>query len=126
MNEGPCGVCISGSYDGDLPEFLTEAIVKARKSYKCCECGDPIAIGALYERVVGKWDGELSTYRTCLPCQEIRRNLCCEGWAYTLLWEDANDSGMFEHLTTGCLEQLETAAAKAKLLSKWREWKELE
>lgn len=123
MTTGECGVCINGSDDGDLPEFSTEQIVRARKSYKCCECGGVIARGDEYERVTGKWDRTVETYRTCLACRDVRRNLCCDGWTYTMLWEDANDSGMFEHLTTGCLGQLATAAGKAKLLEAWRRWK---
>ena len=125
MDEGPCGVCIDGSDDGDLPAFSTEKHVKARKPYTCCECGDAIVVGQVHERVTGKWDGTISTYRTCLACAEIRKNLCCDGWTYTMLWEDAENSGLFTHMTTGCLDQLQTAAAKAKLLAKWRESKDL-
>src|SRR6185295_16634414 len=124
-DDGPCGVCIDGG-DGDMPQFLNDREVRARKSYKCCECGDVIPRGATYERTVGKWnmsDGRFKTYRTCLLCVEIRNALCCDGWTYTLLWEEAEQ--IFPYLTTGCLEQLTTAAAKAKLLEKWREWKGL-
>ncbi len=126
MDSGECGVCIDGSYDGDAAEFSDERIVRARKPHQCCECGDTIPVGAEYERAVGKWDGRMFTYHTCLACRDVRRNLCCDGWTYTLLWEDAHNSGMFERLTTGCLEQLGTAAGKAKLLSEWRKWKGLD
>jgi hypothetical protein len=125
ISDGPCGVCISGGDDGDPAEFCHTEHPKARKAYKCCECGDVIPKGSIYERVTGKWYDAIDVYRTCAPCEEIRRALCCEGWTYTMLWEDAENSEMFEHLTTGCLEQLTTAAAKAKLLNKWREWKGL-
>ncbi len=123
LDDGPCGVCI-GDGDGDQPEFISEDVVTARKSHKCCECGDVIPKGAEYERTAGKWEGHFDVYKTCLPCREIRRNLCCDGWTYTMLWEEA-EQGAFDALTTGCLEQLETAAAKAKLLAKWRAWKGL-
>lgn len=122
LDSGPCGVCI-GSDDGDPSVFHTEEIRKARKPHKCCECGDVIPKGASYEHVVGKWYDSIDTYRTCLPCREIRRALCCDGWTYSMLWEDAQEA--FEHLTTGCLEQLTTAAAKSKLLEQWRAWKGL-
>jgi hypothetical protein len=125
IESGACGVCISGSADGDMPEFSSSQEVKARKDHKCCECGDVIPRGTVYERFSGKWDGTVQTYRTCLACAEIRASLCCDGWTYTMLWEDAADSQLFDHLTTGCLDQLTTAAAKAKLLDKWREWKGL-
>ena len=125
-DDGPCGICIDGRDDGDTAEFIDEKDVKARKTHKCCECGDVISIGTTYERTVGKWrDGtkNINTFRTCLPCAEIRRALCCDGWTYTMLWEEFEN--IAESLTTGCLEQLTTAAAKAKLLEKWREWKGL-
>lgn len=124
-DDGPCNVCIESDYDGDSVSFHQIEHVKARKSHRCCECGDTIPKGAVYERVVGKWDRELSTYKTCAACEDVRNNLCYNGWTYTMLWESAVESEMFEHLTTGCLEQLGTAAGKAKLLEKWREWKGL-
>lgn len=125
MTSGGCGVCIAGDH-GDSPDFFDERIVRARKSHKCCECSDEIPVGVEYERVSGKWDGDVCSYRTCLACRDIRRNLCCDGWTYTMLWDDAENSGLFERLTTGCLDQLATAAGKAKLLNRWRDWKGLE
>lgn len=125
LDDGPCGVCINGDYDGDPAEFHKVEHVKARKAHTCCECGDVIPKGATYERVTGKWYDDIDVYKTCAACEDIRNNLCCEGWTYKMLWENAEESHMFENLTTGCLEQLATAAGKAKLLAKWREWKGL-
>lgn len=125
LSGGPCGVCISSFLDGDCAEFSTRREVKARKAYKCCECRAVIAIGTIHEYVVGKWDGDMASYRTCLPCAEIRQALCCDGWTYTTLWDDASDSELFDRMTTGCLDQLTTAAAKAKLLDRWRIHKDL-
>ena len=124
IDEGPCGVCIDGG-DGDLPEFSHDVERRARKAHRCCECRETIPKGATYEYTVGKWDGRIIAHKTCLPCVEIRNALCCDGWTYTMLWEEARE-GLFEHLTTGCLAQLTTAAAKTKLLAAWREWKGLE
>ena len=59
-----------------------------------------------------------------LSCAEIRKALCCEGWSYGFLWEDAQES-IFENLTSGCLTKLTTAIAKEKLLARWRAWKGL-
>lgn len=125
MITGDCGACIYNANEGDLAEFSAKSEVTARKDHRCCECGDVISKGTRYERTVGKWERKVQTFKTCLPCAEIRRAFCCEGWTYGLLWEDANEE-FFEHMTTGCLEQLTTAAAKAKLLARWRDWKELD
>jgi len=123
LDDGPCGICIDGG-DGDLPEFESTVEVRARKAHRCCECHDTIAIGQTYERMTGKWDGVVKTHKTCLACAEVRNTLCCDGWTYTRLWHYAEETA-FDHLTTGCLAQLTTAAAKTKLLDRWRRWKGL-
>lgn len=116
-----CGVCVGTGYDGGAGETLCEEIRKARKPHFCCECGDAIKVGDRYEYIFGKWEGDLLAYRTCLACMEIRNAFCCDGWIYTQLWEDFQYS--FDALTTGCFENLETVAAKKKLMEKWNEWK---
>jgi len=121
---GPCAdACIYSSGDCGQPEVCGTLIVKARKPQKCCECHDSISPGERYEIVSGKWEGEWSSFKTCLPCKEIREAFCCEGWVYSTLWEDAE--GFLEKLSTGCLEKLITAAAKEKLMRQWRELKGL-
>lgn len=119
-------VCLYNSGDGDLPEFSSEAVVKAKKPYRCCECFGVIAIGQRYERVTGKWDWTVSTYRTCLLCDEIRRAFCCEdGWTYTLLWSDIEDQMFRERgLDSACLEKLSTVDAKQFLQRRWWAWVE--
>lgn len=68
-----------GNYDwGDCdeyPEFYDERVVKARKLHKCCECHIPIPIGVEYQRIVGKWDGQLSTFKTCMQCAAARKHI---------------------------------------------------
>ena len=123
VDDGPCGVCIDGDEDGDSPRFHRVEHLTSRKTHRCCECGDVIPIGARYERVTGKWEDAIDVFKTCAACEDVRNNLCCDGWTYTQLWENAQNSGIFERLTTGCLDQLATAAGKAKLLAAWRDWK---
>lgn len=89
---------------------------------KCCECGEWIRPGDVYERVAGKWDGKMDAFSTCRPCAEIRDAFACDGYVHTDVWENIRE-GMFETMSTGCLEKLTTAAAKEKLLKEWREWK---
>lgn len=116
---GPCAeACIYTGGDDNPAEVCGTLIVRARKPQKCCECSDPINPGDRYEVVSGKWDGEWSCFKTCLPCKEIREAFCCEGWTFGTLWLDAE--GFLEELTTGCLDKLTTAAAKQKLTEQWR------
>lgn len=123
LASGPCAnACIGNLSEGEPPELCGTLIVRARKPQTCCECTDPIHPGEQYEAVSGKWDGEWASFKTCLPCKEIRETFCCEGWTFGHLWTDAGYS-LFENLTTGCLAKLTTAAAKEKLVARWRAWR---
>lgn len=123
MNTGDCGVCLSGG-DGDT-EFLTHGIRRARKPHVCCECSRPIAPGDRYEHAAGKTDGDLWTVETCLICAEIANTFYCDGrWYGGILWEEMTENA-FPEFTTGCLDRLETAAAKAYLVERWQAWKGL-
>jgi hypothetical protein len=118
---GDCNACFyAGDYDP--PSFYVVTKRFARKQHHCCECGEPIAPRQLYERAVGRWDSSVDTFKTCIACAEIRDTFSCEGYVHGALWENIRES-MFESMTTGCLDKLATAVAKAKLLAEWREWK---
>jgi hypothetical protein len=71
----------------EMPEFFLTDIVKARKEHKCCECDAKISVGEKYERVKGKWSGEIFTFKTCLICKRIREDYCPTGWEYGGLQE---------------------------------------
>jgi hypothetical protein len=124
VGSGDCGVCIGGwdGESGESADFFDSRILKARKAHKCFECGCEIAVGQQYERVSGKWDGELDRFRFCLICSEIGQAFSCEGRLFGCLWENIQED-MFPQMTTGCLEKLTTAAAKQHLVEKWRKWK---
>ena len=62
------------------PEFYHQFIHKARKMYECCECHSKITPGQKYEKIYGKWDGEIMSFRTCLTCVKIRQDYCPEGY----------------------------------------------
>lgn len=118
-----CGICFYGS-DDNMPEVFSETTRTARKVYTCCECRSPIQPGEQYEYVWGKWEGDTNTYRTCLPCVEIRRAFACDGsWTYTTLYEDLSNA--FDRITTGCFTKLQTAAAKRKLQAQYLAWQAL-
>lgn len=55
-----------------LPEFCTRKHVVARKRHRCTECHGFIEPGDVYERVAGAWDGQFSTFKTCIHCEAAR------------------------------------------------------
>ncbi len=58
----------------ELPAFFSEQIgVRARKEHKCCECGEPITPGQLYDKFTGMWDGRIDTYRQHQKCHAACR-----------------------------------------------------
>ncbi len=61
-----------GCEDGESPEFCRWTKPRARKEHECRECRRTIAVGERYELIVGKWDGEFDSLRTCLRCEAVR------------------------------------------------------
>jgi hypothetical protein len=82
--------------DGDYPTFCREEMPTARRVYKCCECGKKIVPGQKYHKVVGVWDGDFRTFRTCLPCKSIRDDYC-PGSAFGYLREDISNCLDFDY-----------------------------
>ena len=82
--------------DGDSPEFFSETVNTARKAHRCSECGRAIEVGEQYENVAGKWDGDFSTFKTCLRCRAVRlyviEHVPCFCWTYTDLLNDARET----------------------------------
>jgi hypothetical protein len=60
--------------DDAPPDFMSTRFPKASKPFKCCECDKLIEEGEIHEYIVGKWEGEVDSFRTCLPCSRIRRD----------------------------------------------------
>lgn len=58
-------------YD-NAPEFYHAAISTARKPHRCEECSGRILPGEKYEAVRAKWDGSVSTVKTCQHCVDLR------------------------------------------------------
>lgn len=87
------------SVDGyDYPEFYSEEFPTARKTYKCCECHQDIKPGQKYHRAHGKWDGRWETYRTCMPCYNIREHYCPGGYIFTMLRDTIRECLDFDYL----------------------------
>lgn len=122
---GCADICVVSDCDNG-PDFHSERVVRAAKVHHCCECGVEIAKGERYQVVSGAWDGEFSTFRTCLACVEIRLAFCCDGWTYTQLWEDICEQ-MFPMWRRNlsdieCLAKLTTDAAIAKVRAEYAVW----
>jgi hypothetical protein len=84
-------------------------MVKARKQHKCCECYVIIKAGDIYEKVVGKWDGEFCTFKTCKICVEIRDQIFCS-WEYSNLWEVFGEYTDYGNLDFSMLDGLSIEA----------------
>jgi len=116
----PC--LIDSEHGGSTPSELHEKIRKARKTYRCCECGCTISPGERYEYASGRWDGEYDQYRTCLPCREIRNRFMAV-WTYTALWSDLSECA--PDLCMGDISGLSVEAV-AKLEDQFSEiWNEI-
>lgn len=57
--------------DGEA-EFISHQVRRARKQHKCYECGCSIEPGTKYEQIFGKWNGDVSHFKTCHLCLEVR------------------------------------------------------
>lgn len=82
--------------DFDSPSFYDRTMPVARKLHKCEECGGPISVGERYERVFGKWDDYVSTFKTCARCVDIRtwvkNNVPCLCWAHGNMIENCEEA----------------------------------
>lgn len=87
---------MSCSCDYEAPEFYCRSTPTARKVHRCYECSGEIRPGERYERVSGKWDGEIGVYLTCERCFDIRQwvtnNVPCTCWAHGNLRGDAENA----------------------------------
>lgn len=72
--------------DYDAPEFYISSQRTARKRHRCEECRCFILPGERYEHVSAKWEGSLSTVKTCQHCLALRDwatgNVPCACWAH--------------------------------------------
>lgn len=78
--------------DYDPPSFYNLSTPKARKRHQCDECGRHIQPGEQYESATGKWEGCVSTFRTCSRCVDLRtwvkNNVPCLCWAHGNMLDD--------------------------------------
>lgn len=83
------------SCDAEMPEFHGASVRTARKPHKCYECSCPIQPGEKYEYTFGKWEGDISIFKTCLHCVELRDwakiSVPCFCWVYGDIHENIRD-----------------------------------
>ena len=118
-----CNVCVY--FDGDTAELFEQVNRKARKDYQCCECARPIKRGECYQFCKMFFEGEWSSYRTCLACAEIRKAFSCEGECVGgLFWDQMEE--LFADITISgdCLNKLKSQEAKRYFAQRYREWQE--
>ena len=63
----------------------------ARKEHTCIECRHPIQPGDVYEVDTTADEGEITTYKTCLPCLRVRESMFECGWYYGGIWDDIHE-----------------------------------
>ncbi|WP_115086254.1 hypothetical protein [Pseudomonas wadenswilerensis] len=55
-----------------MSDFQTTTEPVARKRHSCCECRGHIEPGHKYQLTAGCWEGDMSSFKTCLACVEAR------------------------------------------------------
>lgn len=89
--------CSVNTADYDSPDVYRESFHVAQKTYTCCECREKIRPGERYQYIFGVWDGVPHTYRTCMPCSNIRDTYCFHGAIFTALVGTIRDCFGFDY-----------------------------
>ena len=98
----------------ELPDYSTvdEKIVKARKEYKCCECGKKINKEQLHKRFKAVWrDTGWETYRWCLKCDHIR-DLAFDKYPYMRTDEGPPFGYLYEYIREEILMRIGNLSSK--------------
>lgn len=114
-----CDFCLDMDVDEPL-EGYEVSVRKAPSTFTCYECRRAFPPGADQEIATGDSGGrEPFESLTCIDCHHIAEGLICGGRVHGSLYEDIeqmlDDGAKF---TTACLAKIETASAKAYLVSR--------
>jgi hypothetical protein len=102
------------SIDSDEgPSCYKQKIRKARKTHRCHECFKDILPGEKYENISGIWDGDPSSYKTCLDCKSLR-DVFFQSWACTAMWDDFRENFNMDSIPEKCLAAL-TPVTRARV-----------
>jgi hypothetical protein len=85
--------------DTEMPSVFSDIVRKAHREHKCCECQQAIKVGEKYHLFKGCWEGKWSEFKTCMGCDELRREVGKlyreDEWpAFGELGEYAREAGM--------------------------------
>lgn len=119
---------LDGLDEGESPEFFEEKEIAAKTPHKCGECGREINKGEKYLRAVGKWDGVISTYKTCSDCKSIREQFFCKSGDFGYIFYDLREyiSEVDGEIPQQCISKL-TPVAKSKVCDMIQEhWNHME
>jgi hypothetical protein len=101
---------IDNASDGELVTLERHSTVTARKAHRCGECRAEIKIGESYEISKQLFEGEWTSFRSCLICVEIRDKLFCS-WTWGGIWDDLVGESVFtlsmKDLSVPAIEKLE-------------------
>jgi hypothetical protein len=116
-----CACLYGGLDDYDSSGFQCSQTRRARKEHVCVECRETIAKGQTYEVFSQKFEGDISSVKTCAVCCEIRAALYCDGFYFGQMWEDIRNQ-LFPRFTLACVEKLSSVAAKKTLTERYRDF----
>ena len=89
-----CCICVD-----DYATVAYDEIRTARKEHRCCECGAKILPKQKYERTGTLFEGQWTTYKTCIPCVGIRRDFFTCGWYYGQMRNDFRECNGWDYVT---------------------------
>ncbi len=94
--------------DYESPEFYHCETRRAKKDHCCSECGRAITLGESYEHVHAKWNGDISTFKTCPRCLALKEwveaHVPCFCWAHGNIIDDAIETARgYAHEAPGLL-----------------------
>lgn len=79
------------------PDVYRQELRRARKAYRCGECGDEIQAADLYEAFTALYEGVWATYRTCARCVNVRDDYFKGGWIFERIAEDFFEAFGFDY-----------------------------
>jgi hypothetical protein len=121
-----CDCVVSFDNYGKLPELFVKKEIKARKEHICIECKRIIKPSEIYEKNVGKWDGEISIYKVCRDCISIRKMFFKDGFYFGEIYQDLITflREIDGEVSSDCIKKL-TPNARAKVCDMLEEiWKD--
>lgn len=77
-------------YWDNPPKFYNCRTVKGRKEHKCDECLRAIEKGELHEYAKGLWEGEFSTFRTCMTCRDMVKEISLQCYCHGQLMDEVD------------------------------------